>query len=74
MAASIVIEQAKTLDQVPLTTPQCHKKALKSVSFAINPIKGFVKGAGRMIDLKRSGLWFELTGSTHAEVGGFSWI
>ena len=68
MAAVIDPGQTKTLDQVSFTTSKCHKIALKSVSFAVKPIKGFVKGTGRMIDFKGNGLWFELTGSTREEL------
>ena len=68
MAGLIAIEQTKTLDQVTLTTSHCHKIVLKCVSYASKQITKFYKGVGRMIDRKGRGLWFELTGNTHAEL------
>ena len=68
MAAPIVIEQTKTLDQVPFTASQRHKIVLKSVCYGRKQIKNFFKGTGRMIDMKGRGLWFELTGNTSAEL------
>ena len=68
MAAPIAIEQTKTLDEVSPTTSQRHQILLKGVSFASKQLKKCFKGAGRMIDSKGKGLWFEVTGSTQADL------
>lgn len=59
----------KTLDKfAPGRPTSSYKVMLKSMFFATKPVKNFFKGLGRLTDTNGNTVWFELTGSSQAEV------
>ena len=57
-----------TVDKVVLSKSVNYKFLLKTMYFYIKPVKSFYKGCGRWQDTGHSALWFEMTGTTAAEV------
>ncbi len=57
-----------TVDKVVISRTTTYKFLLKTQYFHIKPVKIFYKGCGRWQDNGHSALWFEVTGTTAAEV------
>ena len=57
-----------TVDKVVLSKSVNYKFLLKTMYFYIKPVKSFYKGCGRWQDTGHSALWFEMTGTTAADV------
>jgi hypothetical protein len=57
-----------TVDKVVISKTTTYKFLLKTQYFHIKPVKIFYKGCGRWQDNGHSALWFEMTGTTAAEV------
>ena len=57
-----------TVDKVVISRTTTYKFLLKTQCFHIKPVKFFYEGCGRWQDNGHSALWFEMTGTTAAEV------
>ena len=45
-----------------------YKVGLRTLYMATKPVKGFFKGAGRLVDKKHNMVWFEVTGNSPTEL------